>query len=336
MPKRIPDVPPVIKPVEAGMLRPRWSVMIPSYNCSQYLEKTITSVLSQDLGEDKMQIEVIDDFSTDDDVAKLVRQVGKGRIVFFQQTENVGSLRNFETCLKRSKGELVHILHGDDIVKSGFYNEIERLFSNFQNIGAGFTRNGFIDEKDNYLYSSEEIIPRCGIVENWLQRIAQRQLLQAPAMVVKRSVYEQLGSFFAVEYGEDWEMWVRIAAHFPVAYSPKTLALYRIHTNNISSNSFFTGNNIQSIKKVIDIIQKYLPKDDKRLLINAKHHFASYFSNLSYSVSNNTVYQKAALKQAYLALKLHTNKTTANNFLRLTIKLALIKLKKGAQQVSNK
>jgi len=31
-------------------------------------------------------------------------------------------------------------------------------------------------------------------------------------MVVKREVYEKLGGFYGVEYGEDWEMWVRIAA----------------------------------------------------------------------------------------------------------------------------
>ena len=28
---------------------------------------------------------------------------------------------------------------------------------------------------------------------------------------------------------EDWEMWVRIAAHYDVAYTPEILAEYRLH-----------------------------------------------------------------------------------------------------------
>jgi hypothetical protein len=47
-------------------------------------------------------------------------------------------------------------------------------------------------------------------------------LLQPPAIVVKH-YYETLGGFFAVHFGEDWEMWTRIASKFPT-YSPKYLA----------------------------------------------------------------------------------------------------------------
>ena len=48
--------------------------MIPAYNRTQYLEKTLTSVLSQDPGAEEMQIEVVDDASTVDDPEPLVRR----------------------------------------------------------------------------------------------------------------------------------------------------------------------------------------------------------------------------------------------------------------------
>ena len=121
---RTPQQPPVIQPVETDEPRPLFSVMIPAYNCVHYLGHTIQSVLSQALPEAEMQIEVIDDASTDGDVAALVAQIGKGRVGYYRQPENSGSLRNFETCINRAKGHYVHILHGDDFVIDGFFERM--------------------------------------------------------------------------------------------------------------------------------------------------------------------------------------------------------------------
>ena len=47
-------------------------------------------------------------------------------------------------------------------------------------------------------------------------------------MVVKREVYAQLGGYDeSLRYGEDWEMWVRIAASYPVGYQTQPLAEFR-------------------------------------------------------------------------------------------------------------
>lgn len=102
--ERTPKSPPKIEPLSLNVSRPKWSVMIPSYNCIHYLRKTIESVLLQAPSAEEMQIEVIDDFSTDGDVEALVNEIGKGRVGFYKQTRNVGSLRNFETCINRSIG----------------------------------------------------------------------------------------------------------------------------------------------------------------------------------------------------------------------------------------
>ena len=68
-----------IPPVPKEVSRPRWSVMIPTYNCTRYLHETLGSVLVQVLGPEVMQIEVVDDHS-EDDVGKVVEEVGRGRI----------------------------------------------------------------------------------------------------------------------------------------------------------------------------------------------------------------------------------------------------------------
>ena len=307
MDNRIPTSPPMIAPVSPAEKRPLWSVLIPTYNCIEWLRQTLESVLVQDPGPEIMQIEVVDDCSTDGDVGALVQEIGKGRIGFFRQEKNRGSLRNFETCLNRSKGHLIHLLHGDDLVLEGFYKEVEKLFHQFPQAGAAFTRYAYIDDKNTITPPGKELLKEPGIIGDFLLQIAQKQLLQAAAMVVRRSVYEHLGSFFAVHYGEDWEMWTRIAAHYPVAYSPISLALYRGgqgHSASITSNSLNTGQNIRDITTVIEIVQNYLPKEKRKTL---KKIAVKNFSR-AYAKASNRIYlqnPKTAFVQANGALKMH-------------------------------
>ncbi len=196
MEDRIPIQPPLIKPVGDAQARPLFSVMIPAYNCIRYLKKTLESVLCQDLGPRQMQIEVVDDCSEDGNVKQLVIEIGKGRIGFYQQNVNRGSLRNFETCLNRAKGFYIHLLHVDDVVEPGFYEEINYLFSAFPTIGSAITNYNRINENDVESKPSNKILNSAGIIDNWLYRIASKQMIQPPCVVVKREVYEKLGGFF--------------------------------------------------------------------------------------------------------------------------------------------
>lgn len=193
---RIPVKPPIILPLKiTENERPLLSVMVPAYNCLAYLADTIKSVLAQDWGEEKMQIEVVDDCSTDGDVAALVKAIGNGRVKYYRQEINCGSLRNFETCINRANGHWVHLLHGDDCVKPGFYNEIKSLFLTYNQAGAVFTNNNYIDEAGNVFSVRAELLNKPGIINNFLLKIAQWPRLEPAAIVVKRAVYEQLGIF---------------------------------------------------------------------------------------------------------------------------------------------
>ena len=91
------DYPSIASVPEDGN-RPFWSVMIPTYNCAYYLERTLKSVLEQDRGPDEMQIEVVDDCSTEDDPEAVVKEIGKERASFFRQPRNVGVTANFNIC----------------------------------------------------------------------------------------------------------------------------------------------------------------------------------------------------------------------------------------------
>ncbi|MFT2009545.1 glycosyltransferase family 2 protein [Pontibacter sp. 13R65] len=258
--------------------------MIPVYNCAAYLPETLKSVLMQSIAEQDMQIEVIDDASTDANVKEMVEQIGKGRIKYYRQPENMGSLRNFETCINRAKGKLVHLLHGDDRIRKGYYQEIGKLFQRYPEAGAAFCRFSYMDEAGEVDYVQPFEMKKEGILQNWLVRIAERQRIQYASIVVRREVYEKLGSFFGITYGEDWEMWVRIAKHYPVAYTPTVLADYRKHIESISSQKFMNGQYLSDIAFVMELIQEHLPEEQREAVLEkSKMCFAHY----GVSVANN-------------------------------------------------
>jgi len=322
--ERIPTSPPVIKPVRGSEIRTRWSVMIPTYNCSEYLAQTLKSILIQDPGAEVMQIEVVDDCSTDADVEAMVRSIGQGRIGYYRQERNVGSLRNFETCLNRARGEWVHLLHGDDYVAAGFYSEIRSLFETYPEAGAAFTGFYHVGTDGAALYPNRTLSEQPGYVDNWMEIIAQSQTIQPPAIVVKRSVYETVGSFFGMHYGEDWEMWIRISSRFPVVHSPRQLAFYRVHNTSITSRYFVSGQHVKDISKVIGIVQDYLPVEKRKELRRlACRNFSIYFARTSDMVYHRLGDPRQALRQAVDALKLSFNPISFFYVMKILAKMAL-------------
>ncbi|WP_373055891.1 glycosyltransferase family 2 protein [Zunongwangia sp. H14] len=282
--QRIPASPPYIAPIKDQYPRPLWSVMIPVYNCSNYLPEAIESVLKQDMGKALMQIEVVDDCSTDANVEELVRKLGKGRVKYYKQEVNVGSLRNFETCINQARGKYVHLLHGDDRVKIGYYASLTKLFDKFPEAGAAFCAWEHIDSEGNFSHQSRIEAKEPCVLENWLHKLAEFPRLQYVAITVKREVYEKLGSFYLVHYGEDWEMWARIAKHYPTAYIPEFLAEYREHKNSITWRSYQSGQNIKDIAKVTAAIISYLPKkDQKKMLKIANRNYVYWILNETFS-----------------------------------------------------
>jgi len=217
-----------IAPIPAGVERPLWSVMIPSFNCARYLRETLESVLAQDPGPQQMQIEVVDDCSDKDDPEEIVTQIGRGRVSFHRKSANEGAIHNFNTCIERSCGHLTHILHGDDLVEKGFYEQFGAAFEASPECAAIFCRAFLIDENRDLLGLSE-FYRNLNAGSNDLRELIMDNRITPPAAVVKRSFYERHGGFdTSLVYTADWDMWVRAVVNGGARMLNRPLASYRI------------------------------------------------------------------------------------------------------------
>ena len=241
---------------------PRFSVMLPTYEPDGKLARALRSVLDQARSPDAMQIMVVDDGSRSGLVREIVEQTDPaGRVELVEQPRRLGLGGNWNRAIGLARGELVHLLHQDDYVLPGFYDRMEAAFRQRPEIGMAFCRTRLVDAADRAIRTTSRQQWTSGVLTNWLPRIAERQRVQTPSVVVARGTYETLGGFRTdLQLALDWEMWVRIASRFPVWYDPRPLAAYRRHAANETARLHASGAAWPDLARAIQINADSLPE----------------------------------------------------------------------------
>jgi hypothetical protein len=230
--------------------------MIPTYQCASLAEEAIRSVIVQAPAEEAMEIVVVDDASSDGIEEVVARAAGRVRL--HKQPSNLGVPANLTESIRLSRGEIVHILHGDDQVRLGFYAAMEPWFAE-PSIGVAWCRQIFMDPDGNWIGISP-IEALEGTMDNPALFLAERQRIMTPSICVRRSAYEVVGGFHpALRCVEDWEMWVRLAARFRVAHVREPLAVYRMHNRGNTGRNLRDAAEAGFARKSIDLFAAHLP-----------------------------------------------------------------------------
>ena len=254
--------PPSIAPIDVEPAdRPFWSVMIPAYEPSAFLERTLQSVLGQDPGPDRMQVAVVDDRSPTVDVDALVDRLAPGRVEVYKNPENLGLAGNWNAAIRHARGHWVHLLHQDDLVLPGFYDRLARADGDDE-VGMAFCQTAAFESEGEWMYIS--ILERhgAGPIDNWRRKILRGQRLFCPAAVVRRSIYESVGGFRPdLKFVLDWEMWARIAGVRSAWFEPSVLVCYRVHEQSETSRLRKAGLDIIDGAFGIDLVRDASPPD---------------------------------------------------------------------------
>jgi glycosyltransferase involved in cell wall biosynthesis len=297
---------PKFPPISEGIERPFWSVMIPTYNCRKdYLAQTLESVLAQDPGSKQMQIAVIDNCSTQADSESLVAAIGKGRVDFYRQHRNVGLTQNFNTCISRSVGKWVQILHDDDLVEPGFYSKYEDLIERFPDATLLTSPVFYIDENNCRIGTSELITTEEGIVWDFLKKQALMNRLQAPSVVIPRTVYENIGGYNELYHPcGDWDIYFRAAACGQTVSTILPYSCYRIHESNDMNNFAISGDVIRQGLLALNLCFDQLSVEVQRELKSCKFVYLAELAR-HHSIKLQDKHPHGSLIQATWAFKLN-------------------------------
>ncbi len=258
--------------------------MIPTYNPrAGYLEQTLNAVLAQDPGPKHMQIEVVDDCSPKVDVAALVESIAGERVKVSRTRNNLGLAGCWNTCIERSHGQWVHILHQDDFILPEFYNTLAHAAELHPEVSLLATRSFFVDEEGVI----QGVTPRLRNLENGGRTVAgffYTSPFQCPGVVVKRFFYATCGGFRSdLTFVLDCEMWARVVGSHGGLVTPEVLSCYRQSDVNATGRLRRTAEGLRDIGRLNELFAERYPgfdvKKAKQRVFDAALNQARYFSD---------------------------------------------------------
>ena len=205
---------------------PKVSVCVPSYNYGHLIGGCIRSVLDQTY--EDWELVIVDNHSSDN-TSEVVRSVDDSRIRYFENSENIGLVGNWNRCLALAQGEYVGILPADDLYLPRMLERSVEMLDAHPHVG--FCHSGFhrIDARGQIVETRQEwdvdqVIP--GLSE--LRKLVLGCYMTPASVVVRRDCFDELGGFDGrFRFEIDWLMWLRIALAHDVAYIAEPLVLQR-------------------------------------------------------------------------------------------------------------
>ena len=135
---------------------PKFTVIVPIYNCDKYLPRCIESILNQSF--DNFELILANDGSTDNSKEVCEKYLKKDKRIVFIDKKNSGVSDTRNKCLSVAKGEFVCFLDADDYMADGFFEEINKILEKYPDIDL-VNFGMFSDIEDaNYNVLSSDVI----------------------------------------------------------------------------------------------------------------------------------------------------------------------------------
>jgi glycosyltransferase involved in cell wall biosynthesis len=250
------------------------SVIIPAFNSERYLSDAVESVLNQTYK--NFELIVVNDGSTDR-TEEILKQYFDRIQYIYQHNKGVAAARN--TGIRVSKGEYVAFLDSDDIwAKNNLRLQINYLKNN-PDIGLIYGEivnfNGHETDEELWSVIMETPRPKGHIFQDLILAC----LFQTSTVMVRRRVLDTVGFFNeSLPLGEDYDLWLRIAANHKVGYVPDMLCKYRRHASSLTATNLLE---MPWELKVVERALKMFPQEKEKIpSLKLRKRFAkTYFHN---------------------------------------------------------
>ncbi len=202
-------------------MTPKISVIMPVYNCVDYIGESVESILSQTFTD--FELLIIDDHSTDG-TYKYLQGLTDSRIRLIRKPQNTGYAKSLNIGLDMAKGEYIARMDGDDIsLPERFAKQVFFMDNN----------PGVVVSGTAYKILGTDTIIKMPLTYEEAKVVSIMQVPVAhPTVIMRRSVLNKYHLLYneELEPAEDYDLWTRILEIGRIENLRDVLLLYRRHT----------------------------------------------------------------------------------------------------------
>lgn len=253
--------------------QPLVSVIITTYNRSNYLEECIVSIVNQTYC--YVEVLVIDDGSKKENAINNEKICTKFPNCFYFFKENSGqpSSRNFG--IKKAKGEFIAFCDDDDFWVLDKLEKQLNILIKFPKVGIVSSCILTVDE--NSKSTGEQQCPMIKNNKNNFKYLLIKNRIKSPTPLIRKEVFDKVGLFdFNYTIAEDWEFWRRASYYYKIYAINEVLGYVRIHSNNMTKER--TGEQMEVFllyrkltKSLLNWGNNFFSKQDIELIYNTEY-----------------------------------------------------------------
>lgn len=210
------------------MMSAKISVVLASYNGSQYIAEQINSVLPQLSFHDEL---IISDDQSTDETASVIQSFKDQRIKFIQNNGKKGVAGNFENGLKAASGDYIFLSDQDDV---WFENKVEKVLEKLENSSCVLHNATLIDADGNI--TDQNLFGIYGTRQGFWQNLTRNTFVGC-CMAFRKEILD-----YALPFPEKitmHDMWIALISEkrANTALINEPLMFYRRHDKNASTTS---------------------------------------------------------------------------------------------------
>lgn len=239
------------------------SIIIPTYNCEQYIERCIISIVNQTYK--NIEVIVINDGSKDKtlEILKKIQEKYKNIIIINKENTGVSNSRNIG--LKKATGDYILFIDSDDWIENETVKELIEVINNYDVdiVRYSYMRNNMKEEiiytkkdennnDDGYALINKEMIRKVliGKIEAY-----------TPLILIKKEIALYNNFEEDIGYMEDLLYYVKLLVRANnIYFLNKPLYHYFNNPTSVSNNDNKYIKNIEDVKKVNKRVKELLKK----------------------------------------------------------------------------
>ena len=251
------------------------SVIIPTHNCLQYLDKALRTILNQQVN--SFEILVIDDNSSDGTWEWLQQQQRNIPQLRSYRLKGVGSARARNFALRRVRGEYIAFLDADDywhpdkLAKQlAFHKKNPRIVMSFTNYHHTTPDNTDLGDCFGYWPHFKNVAIKdhdFHELPNAAARIFSENVIGTSCVMIKTKVQRAVGGFDrSLKSAEDWDLWLRFCKFGRVGYCNDELMEYLVRPGSKTSNRL---RRLDHMKIIMKRYENYIKRQNMWSVLHA-------------------------------------------------------------------